>query len=134
MTIKETNDPVTLKNYVRYVVGKYHELASKYSDLQNINIMQSSDLYLIKLEKKELEKERKLLFQEIKNLYREMGSEKFVDELSKDMLELKNKGLLNNAQIDLFNEFDEAPPIIEFNEVDLNDNGCVDIDNTNKIQ
>lgn len=145
MVIKETNDPKVLKKYIRYVVGKYHELGKKYVGVNEKRISSSSEIFCLKLEVKERKESEAKLIQEIKNLYRTLGEEtnsSILDILSTDMLELKNSGELNSSQLNLFCDAcddDEVPPIIEFNEVDLTcpdydeNHGCVDKVDT-KIQ
>jgi hypothetical protein len=126
MIIKETNDPKVLKNYIRYVVGKYHLLAEKYTHLTDVNIMSSSDIFVLRMEKQKLEEDAKLLYTEIKNLYAQLGECIGESKLVDIMSNVNNCELLNSSQLSLFDDRVEAPPIIEFNEVELDNNDSVD--------
>ena len=129
MTIKDTNDPKVLKKYIRYVVSKYHDLAEKFANTTDINIGLHATNACLRLENLELGKDKKSFIKEIKNLYEILGTlqgfEKTVDFLDTDVLNLESERNINSSQLQLFDECDEAPPLIEFNEVNL-DNECVD--------
>lgn len=130
MIIKETNDPKTLKRYIRYVVEKYHDLAEKYIELKDINLSISSENQCIKIENVELIESNKAYMNEIKNLYSLLSDKKFVDNLSTNVLEL-------DSQLKLFHEDVEESvlPIIDFHEVMLdadNDNNYKILSNNDK--
>jgi hypothetical protein len=128
MIIKDTNNPNTLKKYIRYVVSKYHELGDKYVILQDKNLDLHSKNTCLTLEKLELEKEKKSYIREIKNLYGVLGEiqgfDKNLDFMGDSVIELNDRE--TSSQLSLFDEFDEATPLIEFNEVTLDCDECVD--------
>jgi len=141
MTIKDTNDPIQLKKYIRHVVEKYHTLASNYIDVQDTILTVTAANACLKLDIAELKDSNAKFVEEIKNLYRSMGKNdgrvedtatNFLDTMTADMLSLKNRGELNNPQMNLFDATSESDALlIEFNEVDLHNPdvkkyGCVD--------
>lgn len=120
MRIVETNNPKILKNYIKYIVGKYHELADKYMFNLESYMKLSVDIACSELEKAELEKDKQAYIQEIRNLYTKMseflGDKKLSEVLDENVLDLD---ILNKSQMGLFNESGEEL-IIDFNEVNLN--------------
>jgi regulator of replication initiation timing len=118
MIIKETNDPKTLKHYIRYVVEKYHDLAKKYVDLKDIIVTITTENQCLKIENSEYRERIESYVNEIKNLYSMLSDKKFVDNMCENVLELN--------QLNLFYEEDENKlPIIEFNELVDNENNII---------